>query len=98
MEPGARQKISKVYDYVHVMLWSSLAALLFFFAVYSLPRVRAFQAEMQATRIIDLAAEDEALCTKLAMGKGTPVHDQCLPAVQEFRAAVGKRFLKDSDI
>jgi hypothetical protein len=95
---STKQKISKVYDYVHVMLWSGLAALLIFFALYTLPNVRAFQAEMQAARIIDMAAEDEALCTRLAMGKGTPAHDQCLPAVQEFRAAVVKRLADDSDI
>jgi hypothetical protein len=53
---------------------------------------------MQAARITDLAAEDEALCTTLAMGKGTLAHDQCLPAVQEFRAAIEKRFLEDSEI
>ena len=98
MDSGAKQKIGKVYDYVHVMLWSSLAIFLIFFALYTLPNVRAFQARMQAARIIDIAAEDEALCTRLAMGKGTLAHDQCLPAVQQFRAAVAKRLADDSDI
>jgi hypothetical protein len=43
---------------------------------------------MQAARIIDIAAEDEALCTRLAMGKGTPAYAQCLPTVQQCRAGV----------
>jgi len=99
MDSGAKQKIGKVYDYVHVMLWSGLAALLIFLALYTLPNVRAFQAKIQAARIIDTAAEDEALCTGLAMGKRTPAHDQCcLPAVQQFRAAVVKRLADDSEI
>jgi len=80
------------------MLWSGLAALLIFLALYTLPNVRAFQAKIQAARIIDTAAEDEALCTGLAMGKRTPAHDQCLPAVQQFRAAVVKRLADDSEI
>ena len=98
MDSGLKQKISTLYDYVHVMLWSGLAALLIFFAVYTMPNVRAFQGKMQAARILEIAAEDEALCTKFAMGKGTQAHDQCLPAVQEFRAAVEKRFLEHFDI
>jgi hypothetical protein len=74
-----------VYDYPHVVLWSGLVAI--FFALYTLPKLRAFQLKLQARHLIDLAAEEEA-CAKLAMGKGPPAHDQCLPAVQDFRAAV----------
>ena len=98
MDSGLKQKIDILYDYLHVMLWSGLAALLIFFALYTLPNVRVLQAKMQAAHILDIAAEDEALCTKFAMGKGTQAHDQCLPAVQEFRAAVEKRFLEHFDI
>ena len=89
MDSGTKQKISQVYDKMHVVLWSGLVALLIFFALYTLPKLRAFQLkELQVRHLIDLAAEEEALCAKLAMGKGTPAHDQCLPAVQDFRAAV----------
>jgi len=98
MDSGLKQKIDILYDYLHVMLWSGLAALLIFFALYTIPNVRVFQAKMQAARILDIAAEDEALCTKLAMGKGTQAYAQCLPAVQEFRAAVEKRFFEHFDI
>ena len=80
---------------MHAMLWSALAAFLIFFALYTLPNIRAAEARLQATRILEIAAEHEALCTKLAMGTGTPVHDQCIRAVQEFRAAVEKRISDD---
>jgi hypothetical protein len=54
---------------------------------------------MEAARILEIGAEHEALCTKLAMGTGMPAHDQCIRAVQEFRAAVEKRISDDlSDI
>jgi hypothetical protein len=69
--------------------------LLIFFAVYTLPKLEAFQLKSQARQIIDLAAEEEVLCAKLAMGKGTPAHDQCLPAVQDFRARVEKELLHE---
>jgi hypothetical protein len=95
MNSELRQKISKLYDYVHIILWSALTAFLIFFAVYVLPHVRAAQAQMEAARILEIDAEHEALCTKLAMGKGTPAHDQCIRAVQEFRAAVEKQISDD---
>jgi len=40
MGSDAKQKISKVYDYVHIMLWSGLVALLIFFTLYTLPGLR----------------------------------------------------------
>ncbi len=90
--------ISKVYDYVHTMLWSALAALLIFFAVYAMPNIRTARAQLEAARILEIAAEHEALCTDLAMGRDTPAHDKCIRAVQEFRAAVEKRISEDSEM
>jgi len=79
MDSGTKQKISQVYDKMHVVLWSGLVALLIFFALYRLPRLRAFQLkELQVRNVVDLAAEEEAVCAKLAMGKGTPAHDAVL--------------------
>lgn len=99
MNSELMQKISKLYDHVHAMLWSALAVLLIFFAVYTIPHIRAAQAQLEAARILEIAAEHEALCAKLAMGTGTPAHDHCIRAVQEFRAAVEKRISDDvSDI
>ncbi len=72
-------QMSEVYDYVHVMLWSGLAALLIFFAVYTLPKFIAFQAKMQAPQVIDLTAENDPLSTSLAISKGMLAHDQCCP-------------------
>jgi hypothetical protein len=95
MNSELRQKISKLYDYVHIILWSALAAFLIFFAIYTIPNIRAARAQMEATRILEIDAEHETLCTKLAMGTGTPAHDQCIRAVQEFRAAVEKRISDD---
>jgi Na+/H+ antiporter NhaC len=95
MNSELREKIGRLYDYVHAMLWSALAAFLIFFAVYTLPNIRAAQAQLQATRALEIAAGHEALCTKLAMGTGTPAHDQCIRAVQEFRAAVEKGISDD---
>jgi hypothetical protein len=95
MNSELKQKISKPYDYVHTMLWSALAAFLIFFALYAMPNIRAAQAQLGAARILEIAAEHEALCAKLAMGAGTPVHDQCIRAIQEFRGAVEKRISDD---
>jgi hypothetical protein len=99
MNSELRQKISKLYDYVHAVQWSALAAFLIFFAVYTNPNIRTAEAQREAARIREIAAEHEAPCTKLPMGTGTSAHDQCIRAVQEFRAAVEKRISDDlSDI
>jgi Na+/H+ antiporter NhaC len=95
MDSELKQKITKLYDYVHVTLWSLLAAFVIFFAVYAIPHIGAARAQIEATRILEIAAEHEALCTKLAMGTGTLAHDRCIRAVQEFRAAVEKRISDD---
>ena len=61
MDSGTKQKISQVYDKMHVVLWSGLVALLIFFALYTLPKLRAFQLKLQARHLIDIAAEEEGL-------------------------------------
>ena len=90
------QKLSSAYDYVNTMLWACLAAFLVYFAIYTIPQIKAAQAQAEATRLLEIAAEYEAFCVSLGMGTGAPAHQRCLHAVQAFRADVERQMADDS--
>lgn len=91
MSEGLRRKLSGIYDCVNTALWAVLVAFLIYFAIYVIPNIRVAQAQAEATRILEITAEREALCASLGMGAGVPAHQRCIRYVQRFRAEVEKR-------
>ncbi len=69
-----RKLVGDIYDTVHIALWSLLIAFVIFFAVFTLPRIPQLQAEMQAKRILELAAEDRSYCEKWGFVPDTQKH------------------------
>jgi hypothetical protein len=90
------QKVSSAYDCVNTILWSCLAAFVIYFAIYVIPHIKAAQEQAEAGRLLEIAAEHEALCTALGMGAGGSVHQHCLRTVQAFRASVERQMADDS--
>jgi hypothetical protein len=97
MNSGLKLKIGKLSHNVHIVLWAGLTGSVLFFAAYAIPRISAAQARIAATRLLEIAGENEALCTDLGLGAGTAAHKQCILAVQQFRAKVERRLSDDFD-
>jgi hypothetical protein len=91
MSGDLQRKLSIAYDHVNTALWAALATFLIYFAIFVIPNIRKAQAQAEATRILEIAAEHEALCTSLGMGVGEPLHQRCIRIVQQFRAKVEKQ-------
>jgi hypothetical protein len=81
-----------IYDYVHLALWAALAALILFFFVYTVPRLREGVTRAEGLRIQEISQENEAYCAKWQMGLGTKMHDQCILDLQELRWKAENRF------
>jgi hypothetical protein len=56
------KRIRKIYDTVHLALWSAGAALVIFFCVFTLPGMLQLRAEVAAKRIQTIAAENRYFC------------------------------------
>jgi hypothetical protein len=74
-----------IYDYVHLALWATLAALVLFFVAFTLPRLSEAAARAEKLRIEEISQENESYCAKWQMGLGTKMHDQCISDLQELR-------------
>ena len=85
------QKLSSAYDYVNTMLWACLAAFLIYFAIRLVPHIEAAQAQAEASRLSEIAAEHDAVCVSLGMTAGTPAHQRCLRTIQAFRTDVERQ-------
>ena len=81
-----------IYDYVHLALWATLAALVLFFVAFTLPRLSEAAARAEKLRIEEISQENKSYCAKWQMGLGTKMHDQCLLDLQALRWKIQKRF------
>jgi hypothetical protein len=86
-----RELVIKVYDTVHIALWSLLGAFVIFFCVFTLPQMPKLRAEMQAKIVLDLAAENRHYCTKWGFAPGSEKHAACILDLQELRAKIDRR-------
>ena len=88
---GTLATAQSIYDYVHLALWATLAALVLFFLAYTVPRLPEATRRAEALRIQEISQENEDYCAKWQMGLGTKMHDQCIFDLQELRAKVESR-------
>jgi hypothetical protein len=86
-----RELIIKVYDTVHMALWSSLIAFVILFCVFTLPGIRQLRAEMNGKIVLGLAAENRHYCTKWGFAPSTEKHAACIQDLQELRAKIDQR-------
>lgn len=86
-----RELIIKVYDTVHLALWSGLVAFVIWFCVFVLPGMALLQAEAQAKLILEQAADDRHYCTKWGFAPGTQKHAACILDLEEFRTKIYRR-------
>jgi hypothetical protein len=77
-DSSLRARIGRVYDLVHLALWSLLMAFLLFFALVVLPKVPAQQARQQAVRMLQNEAEYDSYCRGWGLMPGTRLYAQCL--------------------
>jgi hypothetical protein len=89
---GTLALIQSIYDYVHLALWATLAAVVVFFLAFAAPRIPEAAARAEALRIQEISQENEGYCAKWQMGLGTKMHDQCISDLQELRWKAQNRF------
>ena len=89
---GTLATVQSIYDYVHLALWATLAALVLFFLAYTVPRLPEATRRAEALRIQEISQENEDYCAKWQMGLGTKMHDQCTSDLQELRWKAQNRF------
>lgn len=88
--------IKKVYDAVHMVLWASLVAFVSWFVVFVLPKLPDTRARTEMARDHEIAAEVDLYCGKLGMGQKTPMYQQCISYLQEYRAKVEQRIADEN--
>ncbi len=91
-----RARIGRVYDQVHLALWSGLIAFLLFFAFIVLPRVPGEQSRQQAMRLLQDEAEYDAYCRGWGLAPGTRIYAQCLTDLAQFRRSAEKQFVENN--
>jgi hypothetical protein len=84
--------VQSIYDYVHLALWATLAALVLFFLVFIAPKLPEATARAERLRIQEISQENEDYCAKWQMGLGTKMHDQCILDLQELRWKIQERY------
>ncbi|MFZ2076614.1 MAG: hypothetical protein WAV38_08195 [Xanthobacteraceae bacterium] len=83
--------ISDIYDTVHIALWSILIAAIIFFCLFTLPKIRQAQAQLDVQRILEIAAENRLYCEKWGFPVGADKHTACALDLQELRAKIEQR-------
>jgi hypothetical protein len=89
---GGWKLISDIYDTVHIALWSILIAGIIYFCLFTLPKIRQVQAQLEVQRIQEIAAENRSYCEKWGFPVGTDKHTACTVDLQELRAKIEQRF------
>ena len=90
--------IGAIYDNVHMALWASLVSFLVYFAVFTVPNIRAAQARYESLQVHRIAAEHEFYCDKWGMGMHKPGHDQCILDLQAFRAQIEHQVYAENEL
>ncbi len=94
----AHRLISAVYNMVHLALWSLLISSVVFFCVFWLPRLPQLRAKIEAERILQIQAENDAYCDKWGLPRGTQKHEQCIVDLQGLRTEIERRASDDADV
>ena len=83
--------ITDIYDTVHIALWSILIAAIIYFCLFTFPKNRQVQAQLEVQRIQEIAAENRRYCEKWGFPAGTDKHTACTLDLQELRAKIEQR-------
>jgi hypothetical protein len=86
-----QERLSDLYDTVHMALWSLVIASAIFFCMFALPRMPQLRADFQAKRILELQAENRSYCEKWGFAHGTQKHAACIIDLEELRAKIDQR-------
>jgi hypothetical protein len=89
--------VQSIYEYVHLALWATLAAIVVYFLAFIAPRLPEAAARTEALRFQEISQENEDYCAKWQMGLGTKMHAQCISDLQELRWKVENRFADQLD-
>lgn len=89
--------VRTIYHEVHLALWALLAAFVIVFAVRIVPKLPARVAKAERVQQQEIAAVNEAYCTKWHMGPGTPMHDACLSDLHALRKKIENRITEEAD-
>jgi len=92
---AGRTLVGRIYDVVHVALWSGLFAFVIFFCLFVLPQVPQSRAKMEAVRILELQAENDAYCEKWGFARGGRKHQECVLDLQALRTKIEQRAVDD---
>lgn len=63
----------------------------YLFFLFTLPKIRQVQAQLEVQRIQDIAAENRRYCEKWGFPVGTDKHTACTLDLQELRAKIEQR-------
>jgi hypothetical protein len=88
---GTLAIVQSIYDYVHLALWATLAAIVVFFLAFTVPRLLEAAARAEALRVQEIAQENEEYCSRWQMSLGTKMQDQCISDLQELRWKIQDR-------
>ncbi|HET7847837.1 MAG TPA: hypothetical protein VFL51_02135 [Pseudolabrys sp.] len=87
--------VHKIYDNVHMTLWSFLIAFALWFIVVMVPNLPEIRARNERVRVQEIAAEHTFYCRKWGFLPRTREYDQCILDLQEFRAKVENRIAQE---
>jgi hypothetical protein len=89
--------IQRVHTDVNKALWTSLTAVLIFFAFFTLPRIEQNQAAYRTAKAAEISAENDVYCRRWKFVPGTDAYRSCLDDLQTLRASTEKRFNEEYD-
>jgi hypothetical protein len=87
--------VRTVYDEVHLALWAMLTAFAIYFVLFVVPKLPELSARAERLQLQEIAAADEAFCTKLHMSPGAAMHEQCISDLQRLRTKIQNRMAEE---
>jgi len=97
MKPGIRVALAhRIYDEVHLFLWTMLAAFAVYFLVFVAPKIPENRVQAELKQHQEIADENQAYCAKWQMGPGTAMHNDCLDDLQTLRASIQTQLEADT--
>lgn len=97
MSQKIREIASCVQTNIETAMWAMLFAFVIYFITFVLPKLPEIQAQNAIVRLVEVGAENESLCEKLSIKRGTDTkYSQCLLDVGAFRSKVEKRIYDET--
>ena len=81
----------RIHHNVEVALAATLFAVVIYLAIFVFPKMPEMQAQYARVRAQEISVENDLLCEKLSIKRGTDKYNQCLLDVGAFRLKVETR-------